>query len=411
MTRPSLLFLAHLLPYPPDSGAAIRTYNILKQLSEAFEVTALCFYRKATDPHEMDLGRRLKALSARVTVEAFPVPQETSSLRFGWDHLRSLLTARPYTYYVHDSGPFDLALQRVLAQGSFDLIHLDSLDLIRFLQRLPSSARTVCTHHNVESDLLRERADLGDTSAIMRGYLRLQSRLLLREERRWLPRMALNIAVSPDDALRLREVAPESRVEVIPNGVDIDFFAPQAEADTAGCVFVGGTNWFPNRDALDWFAEDIAPRVTQMMPSAHTVWVGHATEHEQARYQGERLSLTGYVDDVRPFVSRAACFVVPLRVGGGTRLKVLDAWAMGKAVVSTSQGCEGLATRPGENILIADDAKGFAEAVIAILKDDALRERLGAAGRQTAEAYYSWNALGFDLRRMYAEVLNPAPRL
>ena len=219
--------------------------------------------------------------------------------------------------------------------------------------------------------------------------------------------MSLNIAVSPDDASQLHALAPASRIAVIPNGVDTEYFAPDPAANTEGCVFVGGTNWFPNRDGLDWFAGSIAPLITQRRPGTSTRWVGHVTARERETYQNPALTLTGYVDDVRPFVHAASCFVVPLRVGGGTRLKVLDAWAMGKAVVSTSLGCEGLATVPGENIIIADDAATFADAVVAVAGDKDLQRRLGAAGRRTVEDKYGWQALGKELRELYRGLIYP----
>ena len=409
MPRRSLLFLAHLLPYPPDSGAAIRTYNVLRQLSDTFDITALCFYRQGSESAGIGLAERVAMLSKVARTSAFGIPQDGNRWRLIWDHVRSLFSGRPYTYYMHESASYGRGLKKALTSTRYDIIHLDSLDLIRFLPHLPRELPCVCTHHNVESDLLRRRADLPEAPAILRAYLRHQSRLLAAIEREWLPTMALNIAVSEEDAARLSRIAPSARLAVIPNGVDTQEFRPRFAESTAGCVFVGGTNWFPNRDALEWFASDIAPLIREKAPDTLTTWVGHATDAERLRNaESDGLRLTGYVDDIRPYVHQASCFVVPLRVGGGTRLKVLDAWAMGKAVVSTARGCEGLAAVSGENILIADDAKGFAEAVVAILKDDALRRRLGAAGRQTAEAHYSWNALGVDLRRMYAEVLNSA---
>jgi glycosyltransferase involved in cell wall biosynthesis len=260
-----------------------------------------------------------------------------------------------------------------------------------------------CTHHNVESALLHRRARLAGEPRWRRAYHGLQGRLLEREERRWLPRVDLNVAVSDADARQLNALAPSARVETVQNGVDIEHFQPHRVPRPSGCVFVGGTNWFPNRDALHWHATEIAAALRQRHPDTETTWVGHATPEERTRYGGVNgMHLTGYVDDIRPHVHPAACFVVPLRVGGGTRLMVLDAWAMGKAIVSTSVGCEGLRTRPGDNILIADTVEEFVECVSRVLADPALRERLERGGRATVEAEYSWEALGARLRRLYS---------
>lgn len=403
---PRLLFLAHLLPYPPDSGAGIRTYNILRLLARDFEITALCFYREDPSYDAIPLHRRLEALRAFGRVEAFPIPQQRSRVRLVWDHLRSVARARPYTYFVHDSTAFDHALDRLLASTTFDVAHVDSLDLSRVLPRL-SGRPVVCTHHNVESALLLRRAR-GERRPLLRRYLRLQATLTEWEERRWLERVALNLAVSPDDEALLRALAPRARVATVPNGVDVERFTPAADGThEEGSVFVGGTGWYPNRDGLEWFVGEILPRLGAIGASAPVRWVGHVTEEERRRFQGAGgvLDLTGYVEDIRPHVTRAACFLVPLRVGGGTRLKVLDAWAMGKAVVSTTVGCEGLDARHLENILIADDPAEFARCVQRVLTDGELRRRLGAAGRRTVERRYGWDVVGATLRDLYRSLL------
>jgi glycosyltransferase involved in cell wall biosynthesis len=399
MARPPLLFLAHLLPFPPDSGAAIRTYNILRLLAGEYEVTALCFFRRDPIADTLPLEQRVAALSSHSAVEAFAIPQQHSRPRLVLDHLRSVLRRRPYTYYVHDSREFIERLQHHLQSTAFELVHVDSLDLVRlmpFLGQLP----VVCTHHNVESALLRRRALT--KAEPLRSYMRLQASLVEREERRWLPRVKLNIAVSPADEAELRLLAPGGCFATIPNGVDVEYFRPAAEEPQGGSVFVGGTNWFPNRAALDWFAAEILPEVRRLGGEGVVQWVGHATSDEQREFSGRfGLELTGYVNDIRPYVHEAKCFVVPLTTGGGTRLKILDAWAMGKAVVSTSVGCEGLATVHGENILIADTAEDFAKCVVSVLTDAEQRRRLGAAARRTVEERYSWDVLGRRVAELY----------
>jgi glycosyltransferase involved in cell wall biosynthesis len=173
-------------------------------------------------------------------------------------------------------------------------------------------------------------------------------------------------------------------------------------------VFVGGLEWFPNHDALRHFCEDILPRVRAAGHDVPVRWVGRAPEPTRRAYRTQHnVELTGYVEDIRPLVRNAACYVVPLRVGGGTRLKILDAWAMGKAVVSTSIGCEGLAAEDGRNILIRDDPDGFAQAVCAVLQDEALQRRLGAEGRRTVERLYEWERIGESLLTSYTSLLAP----
>lgn len=407
MTRPRLLFLSHRLPYPPHNGAAIRTYNVLRLLAQDFEITALCFDRQDPATKSFGLTARIEAMRPYGSFEVVPIPQEQNRVRLAWDHLRSVVTGRAYTYYVHDSREFDRRLREQLSTDRFDLVHMDSLDLVRYLPLL-GELPVACTHHNVESDLLRRRADV-EPRAWRRYYLRLQAALLEAEERRWLGRVALNVAVSEDDARTLARLVPEGRYATLPNGVDTEYFQPGHQPES-GIAFVGGTSWFPNKDAIEWFAAEILPELRRLEPEAPIHWIGRATEEEITRLGGYMgLHLTGYVDDIRPLVARAACFIVPLRVGGGTRLKILDAWAMGKAVVSTAVGCEGLAAVDRENILIANDPATFAARVHEVLRDECLRRRLGTAARRTVEERYSWTVVGESMRRLYLSLLKPAP--
>jgi glycosyltransferase involved in cell wall biosynthesis len=290
-------------------------------------------------------------------------------------------------------------IAHLLSTEPFDLAHVDSLDLSGFLPLL-EALPIVCVHHNVESELLLRRSRVA-RSRLARVYLRFQSLLMNREERYWAPRVALNVAVSLEDAATLQRMVPRARIAVVPNGVDTEAFLPGVGLDT-GLVFAGGMNWFPNRDALDFFCEEILPLIREQSAEPPPVkWVGKVDPATQAQYASRYgIELTGYVADIRPVVKDGACYVVPLRVGGGTRLKILDAWAMGKAIVSTSVGCEGLDARDGENMLIRDDPAEFAQGVVQVLRDEVLRRRLEKAGRAVAEQRYSWGVIA---TAMYAE--------
>jgi len=400
--RPRLLFLCQTLPYPPDGGVHIRAFHLLRLLSRRYDVTALCFFRKATRSTPTKVREAVEGLrnhAGLVSVEAFPIPQEHSRLRLLWDHGRSVLTGRAYTVFAHESAAFRRRLSDLLAEVWFELIHIDSLDLSHYLgKRLP--APIVCDHHNVESVLL-ERRSRQEPTAFRRGYVALQSRLTQREEERWCGRVALNLTVSDEDRELLLHRAPGAPVAVVPNGVDSASFEPSYGGED-GVVFVGGYTWFPNRDGMEYFAERILPLIRARAPDTTVLWVGRAPPPVVEAYrERNRVEMTGYVDDIRPHMTRAACVIVPLRVGGGTRLKILDAWAMGKAVVSTPQGCEGLDAREGENILIRDSEEGFADAVHQVLTEPCLRARLGRAGRMTAETTYDWERIGERMLPLY----------
>lgn len=401
--RKKLLFLCQTLPFPPDGGVEIRSYNIMRLLAQRYDVTALVFFRKATRPRAANVDGGVAGLSGFSTAAALPIPQEHNRSRLLWDHLRSVVRSRVYTYYSYQSAEYEAALKQLLSEQKFDIVHMDSLDLSAYLPML-SNIPVVCTHHNVESDLLRRRAR-SEASPLMRRYLDYQANLMQAEEARWCPEVKLNIAVSQADAARLAEIAPDASFTVVPNGVDTDAFEP-TDGVQNGVVFVGGYSWYPNRDAMQYFAEDILPIIRSRNSDLAVTWVGRSPEHLASEYRiHHRIELTGYVEDIRPFVAEPACYVVPLRVGGGSRLKILDAWAMGKAIVSTSVGCEGLNARDGENILIRDTPQSFAEAVQAVVSDSELRRRLGENARRTAEQEYEWSVLGERMLEQYERVI------
>lgn len=400
-SSPRLLFLCHTLPYPPDGGVWIRAYHILCQLARDFDVTVLCFERTGSPRHDPDTA--VQRLSEVAPTEAFPVPQEERPLRKAFDHAASLATGRVFTVYKHRSRSFRNRLNELLEAEDFDLVHVDSLDLavhLPIVKELP----VVLGHHNVESQLLDRRAQ-AEENPLIRWYVGHQAELQRREEERWCPVVNLNVTVSEDDRQMLKRIAPGSRATVVPNGVDVKKFSPDYSSipEQKGLVFVGGAGWFPNRDGMEYFAEAILPLIRERAAvDVPATWVGGTDGSFGDRFEREHgIKIAGYVDDIRPYVSQAACFVVPLRVGGGSRLKILDAWAMGKAVVSTSVGCEGLSARDGDNILVRDEPEAFARAVVNVLEGANLRERLGRAARRTAVGNYSWEKIGTDMNRVY----------
>lgn len=401
--RPRLLFLAHRLPYPPDAGVSIRAFHTLRLLAKTFDVSLVAFHRAVSARERSELEGHVRALEAIVEdVSVHPIGQVGSRLRWVVDHARSTLLRRPYTEFLYSSKEFNRDLLCRLSSTAFDVVHMDSMDLASYLPAL-EGLPVVCAHHNVESALLRRRA------SVQKGwgraaYLRFQAGMLERLERLWCPKVALNIVVSEDDRTLLLALAPSGSYTIVPNGVDDHKMQPAGAGDS-GVVFVGGTTWFPNRDALEFFAEDILPIIRSKRPGVRAVWVGRSAKEEQAVYARMGIQLTGYVEDIRPYVGEAACFIVPLRVGGGTRLKILDAWAMGKAIVSTNIGAEGLRAVDEMNILLRDEPGAFADAVIDVLDNAELRKRLGAAGRAEVEQHYSWDSFQPEMLRSYTRAI------
>ena len=410
--RKRLLFLSQCLPFPPHSGVTNRTYHILRELQREFDVALVAFSRRNHQPDSA--SRASAAAKLRLVVsdvrEAAVIGSEWSMALKLRNHLSSLLTGKPYIFYDYSHQGFGRALRGELSLAQPDLVHLDSMDLYRWLPSLPA-VPIACTHHNVESELLRQRADRIPRRAT-RAYLRHQANLVERIERRLCSRFDINVMTSEPDAERLRVLAPEARTSVVPNGVDIDYFRPTSpqELVPARVAFLGPTYMFPNRDAVDFFLADVWPLISRRYPESTFHLIGKNSVDEKLRFESHPgVRCEGYVPDIRPGFAEAECSVVPLRVGGGTRLKILDAWSMGKAIVSTSIGCEGLETADGRNILIRDDAKGFADAVVQILNDAELRNRLGHEGRMTVEKHYAWPIVGRHLSSLYMELIEGEP--
>src|SRR5437867_5335530 len=241
-SRPTVLFLSHLLPYPPHAGAASRTYNVLRQLSLEFDVAVVMFSRLS---HQRDAAAREHSRAAleQPSIKAWPaapIPSEHSRARRVWDHLRSVVTSRSYLHFQYHSGDFRARLRDALSRAQPALIHIDSIDLHGWMNELPDRP-TTCTHHDIESHALQRRAER--SSAPVRWYIRHQASLVERVERTLCPSFAANLVMSPLDAERLVAIAPGSRTVVVPNGVDVQYFQPDPDLalDPERVVFIGST--------------------------------------------------------------------------------------------------------------------------------------------------------------------------
>ncbi|MEQ1793471.1 MAG: glycosyltransferase, partial [Nitrospira sp.] len=213
----------------------------------------------------------------------------------------------------------------------------------------------------------------------------------------------VNVFVSQPDEKTLLERVPGLRTAIVPNGVDVEYFTPTHGKDAPALIYTGGMNMFANRDAVMFFLDEIWPLIRKQVPDVRFFAVGQDPPKEllDMAVRDPQITVTGYVTDVRPLVSEASVYVVPLRVGGGTRLKVLDAMAMGKAMVSTSIGCEGLAVHPDEHLLVADTPEQFANKTVLLLGDKNCRLALGRAARELVERRYSWRTIGGQLLDAY----------
>lgn len=402
MIRPRLLFLGHTVPYPPDRGAALRSYHILRELSRRYEVDAL-FFRRSGEPTQMPLEDRVRHLEALAHVQLFPIPAERSPLRRAWDGVQSVVTGRNQAEWHYDSRTYRRQVLETVFERDPRIVHVDSMVLHPYLPLLVGRT-VVLAHHWWTTDPAAGVTGTADQRASD------TESWIERVEREWTPRVSVNLVATEQERARVLERAQDARIETVPLAVDTRHFTPAAGTGH-GLAYVGGTVGPASRDALEHFDTEILPklrRVSGVQALEPISWVGMAREGDRDRYRAHGIDIMGHVEDIRPVVRPAACFIVPRRLAsGGTR--ILQAWAMGKAVVSTSVGCDGLETVDGRNILIRDDADSFARAVLDVLQDGDLRRRLGEEGRKTVETTYSWDERGQELTDLYQGAEGTSP--
>jgi glycosyltransferase involved in cell wall biosynthesis len=295
-------------------------------------------------------------------------------------------------------------IRAILATQDIDLVHLDMLHLGDYID-VCRGKPVVLVEHNVESVLLRRRVE-NESNWLRKAYLYYQYLKLLRYEARICCQADHVVAVSEVDADLLRDLSGAKGITAIPNGVDTAYFQDiESPRRVNGLVFVGGLNWFPNYDAIRYFCSEVLPRVAAEIPDVTLTVVGKSPDDKKIReiIGNPRVRLTGLVDDVRPEISEAGAYVVPLRIGGGTRLKILDALSMRKAIVSTSVGCEGLDVVHGRHLLVADDPEAFARETVRVLRDRELARHLGEAGRRLVQQKYEWGMIAKELDRVYED--------
>jgi len=372
---------------PLDTGGKIRSYHTIRELAGQHDMTVYTFYERFTpDPHD-----ELKAVARRVMARPLRLPARRGPrdyLRFA----RALLLGRPYSMWRFYTSEVRGEVRGLCHSGDFDVLVCDFVapaGIIPWHARLPKVLFT----HNVEAEIWARQAALAPSAAWKLAY-RLESRALARTEVRYARLADEVIAVSRQNAEFFAQCAGPDKVTAVPTGVDTGYFQPAPGAeDPTRLVFTGSMDWTPNEDCVVYFVEEILPLVRAELPAV-SFWVAgrRPSSRLRALADGKTVQVTGDVEDIRPYLQQAALYVVPMRSGSGTRLKIYEAMASGKAVVSTTVGAEGLGVTPEKDIVLADSPPEFAQAVTALLRDAARRRELGAAARVLVEERYSWAA-------------------
>lgn len=372
----NILFVVPRLPEPPDTGGKIRTYNLIKQArAHGHEVAVMPF----SGPDKISVKTVFSAL------------RHNLPLSIAKYHCRKM--AREIIAAIHEK--------------KIDIVHFDHVHMGQYIDFLPGIP-CVIDEHNVECLILKRLSDntcnLAKKLVLWREY-----RLIAALEVRVCSKAFRSSFVSEEDRQNYGKLGGAlDNTVVIPNGVDTEYFQSSVvsgQLTEESLVFTGSMDWLPNSDAVEYFCEEILPHIWEQNPKVKFYVVGK-NPTESIKKIGEkdpRVVVTGGVEDVRPFVERSKVFVVPLRIGGGTRLKILEAMAMNKAIVSTSIGAEGISCVDGRDIVLADKPQDFAGRVLELLDNEARREALGSAGRQLVLGSYDWKIIGQKLNASYEQ--------
>lgn len=401
-----LLVVSRAFPYPTTNGYSIRTWGVLRGLAaNGHEIHLLSFGETAEiDVHAVELRRVCR------TVEVVPhVPDNLSSGRNYFRRLGGLLSELPYAAIRYRSQAMKVRIEAWLHHHTVDAVLCDTpFPLASFPAVLPIPF--ILNNHNIEHVIL-QRYLAHERNPARRAYAQLEWSKLRRWERQAWSRADLVLVCSEHDRLATEELCPGTPVAVVPNVVDVDSYVPDPYSNGSTVLYAGGMDWYPNRDAVQYFVSTILPELRRHIPGVRFVVAGR-TPSEKFRRRFSHVpgvEFTGTVPDLRPEISRATVCVVPLRIGSGTRLKILEAAAMAKPIVSTTVGVEGLDFVDGHDILIADRPAEFAAKIADLLRNPAQRESLGWAARRRVECHYSFSVLRTAVHRALQMLTDKSP--
>lgn len=382
-----ILVLDEEFPFPVNTGKRTRSFNLYRRLSRNSKIRYLAYGEL-----DSETARHFRTEGLEPVPVSAQLPRKDGAA-FYFRLLRNLASPLPYIVTSHYSRAYELAVRSNISEFRPHLVVCEWTPYSYYVRSIPQT-RVLLSTHNIEADIWRRYFE-NESNIARRWYIGEQWRKVQRFEKECLNWVDAAIAVSNQDQEELRQIRPDLRTLVVPNGVDLEYFAPLPQPSMRSrLVFTGSMDWRPNQDAARYFAYEILPALKSLTSEVTCSFVGRAPPADIRNLASiPGMEITGTVDDVRPFVEKASVYVVPLRIGGGTRLKILEALAMGRAVVSTSVGAEGLELVDGKHILLADEPVEFARLVHKLMQNPSLCEELGAEGRKLVEQRYGWNAL------------------
>ena len=399
----NILFLSTRSPYPLISGHSLRTYHILKGAAQKHNVTFVTFVQ--LPEHELKRENLDHLRSFCKAVYPFDIPTDLSRITFAKMLFVNLFSSLPFVAQKYNAPLMREKIREIIQREHIDLVHVDMLPLTAYINEFKNLAK-ILVNHNVESVRLY-RWFKTEPNPVKKGYLGIQWLKLKAFERSAMDSFDACVVVSEIDKELLLKMGVKSKLFVVPNGTNTKFFKPNGGKVVENSVlWIGHMDVHTNKDAVLYFWKDIYPILRRKYPEVKMTFVGTAPPKEisaAARTDGN-VRVTGFVDDIRPYIDEAAVMVVPIRIGSGTRLKILDAMAMGKAIVSTSVGCEGLNVNDGKDILTDDNPEDFADKTIELLKNSDKRITLEKNAIELAKTY-DWDLIREKQEIVYQDVM------
>lgn len=391
--------ILHLLPYlptPPTFGGALRIYHILKHLSKYHDVTVAGYWEEGDKNLFMEKFPELEGKMHFIS------RKRTKYRRLM--QLYAYFTSHSYWYQWAQSNEFEAKLNDLLEEQDFDFVIAEFASMGHF--EFKTDAIRILDAHNVEYDNFRRMSKL-EGSPVRRRFYRREYERSFYEEIAAFKRHDAIFTTSSRDGDIIKKDAPGPARFVIPNGVDTTFFQPSGvEPEPFSIVFTGSMRYVPNYEGMIFFLEEIFPEIQKEIPQAKVYIIGGGPPKVLTKFRSESVVITGYVDDVRPYINKASVFIVPLRMGSGTRLKVVEALSMQKPVVTTSIGCEGIEVEDEKHLMIRDDPNAFAEAVLELFQNQRLRQKLTSNGKKLVDSKYDWSVIGDSIDEALHELHN-----
>ncbi|HEY3423768.1 MAG TPA: glycosyltransferase family 4 protein [Negativicutes bacterium] len=394
----NILVICRELPYPLNAGYKIRTFNLIKGLSRDHAISLICYGDQKYDC----AGIRQYCK----TLKIIP-PQKISRFKQAPNIIKNMLSGQPFSVKYVKSTAMKAAINEIIQSTRFDLIHFDDPYIVsNFDLCNENRIKKTITFHDIDS--MKYMRMFKIESGIYKKILLLFDLMMLKRWEKEITNKAdLSIVTSAIDLQSIRQQVTDAKVSIVPNGVDIDSYKFRRKNNSGNTiVFVGAMDYMPNHDAALYFYRQILPIIISINSDVKFIIVGRNPNQElQALADDPRVFVAGNVDDVTPYYEKSVVAVVPLRAGGGTRLKILEAMAVGCPVVSTSIGSEGLGVTHSKNIMIADTPENFAKYTVELMKNEAQREEQSNLARHFVENFYSWERIAGTMSKTYRDIM------